>query len=120
MSHQDTGDGLVGLTTFEASAESGATIRQLDHWARLGYLPAEPRKADKQGYPRRWPAEAVEKAQILAAVSRLRGGLLAAVAARLADAEIVTLPIEIRRTDGTHVLAVTISEKRRRGRKRAG
>ena len=113
-------DGLVGLTTFEASAESGASVRQLDHWARVGYLPAEPRKAESKGYPRQWTLEAVEKARILAGVSRLRGGLLAAVAARLADAERASLPLEIRRTDGTHVLTVTISEKRRRGRRRAG
>ena len=115
-----TGDGLVGLTTFEASAESGASVRQLDHWARVGYLPAEPRKAESKGYPRQWSLEAVEKAKILASVSRLRGGLLAAVAARLADTEQATLPLEIRRTDGAHVLTVTISKTRRRGRKRAG
>jgi hypothetical protein len=42
--------------------ELGITFRQLDHWARKGYLQPE-RPMDGSGIPRRWPAAELEVAR---------------------------------------------------------
>lgn len=66
-------------------AELGITYRQLDHWARCGYLRPDRRWAGKTlgaGSPRVWPAEELEVARRMGRLTA--AGLPAKLAASFA------------------------------------
>lgn len=59
---------------------TGATYRQLDHWAMRGWL--QPLGAGGQGNPRRWPPHEVRAARIM--VRLVDAGFMPDVAATVA------------------------------------
>jgi len=56
------------LTSQEVCAAAGVTYRQLDHWARLGWLQPEPRIETGSGNNREWSDTEV---QVVKAIARL-------------------------------------------------
>jgi DNA-binding transcriptional MerR regulator len=65
------------LSSAEMCERAGVTYRQLDNWARKGYVtPAQP--AAGCGTQRRWSGDELDRVRELAARSAaLRGGLIA-------------------------------------------
>jgi hypothetical protein len=57
------------LTTHEVAAETGATFRQLNYWARRGWIPDMPPDLGS-GNVRRWGPTAIAEAKTLALISK--------------------------------------------------
>jgi hypothetical protein len=57
------------LTTHEVEAKTGATFRQLNYWARRGWIPDMPTDPGS-GSVRQWGPAAIAEAEKLAAVSK--------------------------------------------------
>jgi hypothetical protein len=70
------------LLTHEEMLTTGINYRQLDYWTNQGYLHCLDRKADKSGYPRRWPLAEREIAALM--VRMIKAGIVPAVAATAA------------------------------------
>jgi len=70
------------LSSAEVADLAGVTWRQIDHWARRGYLSVEPRPGDGPGH-HRWFSP--EEAQIIRRMGRLvAAGLSPRAASRAA------------------------------------
>lgn len=61
---------LVMLSSKQVCELGGCTYRQLDYWARLGWITPEV-QAEGSGTQRRWSPQAVDIVRVLAAFSRM-------------------------------------------------
>lgn len=57
-------------TTPEVCEMTGATYRQVDHWARKGWIPGQPAEVGS-GMRRRWTPAQVERVGVLLKASKL-------------------------------------------------
>lgn len=72
---------MPSLSSADVVETAGVTYRQLDYWARRGYVRPLPRDPG-QGYPRHWDEAEVDVVRIMAAL--VRDGYRVPVAARRA------------------------------------
>lgn len=66
-----SGPGVGAISTEEAAVLVGVSIRQLDHWARKGWVDASLHALGSGRY-RRWTPEMVRRARALAVASEVK------------------------------------------------
>jgi hypothetical protein len=96
-------DTALTFTTVEAAAHSGATVRQLNYWASLGYLcPAR----EYGSRVRRWTQREVDAAaRFVAVLEVVRGGTVLSALAYDDDPGRVCLDV------GRFVVTVNVEEQ---------
>lgn len=90
------------MTSADLCTHAGITYRQLDHWARQGYLGERAQRNTGSGYERHWTGTEATKVRRMALL--VRAGVGPAAAAVLADQNQHSL------TDGRLVLTVEFRE----------
>lgn len=92
------------LVTLDDMLDTGLTFRQIDYWARRGYLRPD-QSSQGTGYPRRWPAVERSIAQLMARL--IEGGISVDVAASTARRAIEQGLDEVTLADG---ITLTVRE----------